>query len=490
MKTKIPFILLFLITHKALHAQQNLFHYDVHAIAGYTTEHVPFWMRANQFGSIPPAGASLGLVGNVHKDYNPVHRSVFDWGAGLEFRGDLASESDIRLIEAYAKIRISIFEIKGGRSKEIMGLCDTLLTTGPFAEAGNALGIPKVQISIPQFYTIPFLGRLFAFKGNYAHGWIGSTTVNMLHNAPDRNLETYIHQKSLYGRFGKPEWKLKLYGGFSHQVFWGSENIYFGSAHVLSPFETYMYIVMGKPYGTSLIPKSKIGNQLGSIDAGFDYQFKNVKLFVYHQFFYDIGALYHMANLRDGLSGLSLTHTTQKSQAFGWKKILFEFFYSKNQAGELWSPYTPSGDENYYNNDQYIKGWSYNSLGIGNPLIGTRHDIRSDLPADPRDYFINNRVIAFHGAFMGHINEWNLVVKGTFSLNYGTYGTDEVGHTLGKIRTLPRYGLFGEQKQFSAMVETGREIKERFNVKLAAAFDVGQLLYNTAGVMLTAGFKL
>ena len=32
---------------------------------------------------------------------------------------------------------------------------------------------------------------------------------------------TYLHQKSLYGRFGKPEWKLKLYGGFNHQVIVG-----------------------------------------------------------------------------------------------------------------------------------------------------------------------------------------------------------------------------------------------------------------------------
>ena len=36
-------------------------------------------------------------------------------------------------------------------------------------------------------------------------------------------IETYLHQKSLYGRFGKPEWKWKLYGGFNHQVFWGNE---------------------------------------------------------------------------------------------------------------------------------------------------------------------------------------------------------------------------------------------------------------------------
>ena len=59
-------------------------------------------------------------------------------------------------------------------------------------------------------------------------------------------LETYLHQKSLYGRFGKPDWKWKLYGGFNHQVFWGSEKKYYGSNYTLSPLEAYLYIITGK----------------------------------------------------------------------------------------------------------------------------------------------------------------------------------------------------------------------------------------------------
>ena len=50
-------------------------------------------------------------------------------------------------------------------------------------------------------------------------------------------IETYLHQKSLYGRFGKPEWKLKLYGGFNHQVLWGNEKKYWGDIFTLSPLK-------------------------------------------------------------------------------------------------------------------------------------------------------------------------------------------------------------------------------------------------------------
>jgi hypothetical protein len=473
-----------------LKSQESLIHYHFQASGGYTSDHVPFWMRSNQSGSIPLDNASLGLTASLHKDYRPSGRKVIDWGAGIDLRGNIGNNSNLILVEGYGKIRLGIFEIKGGRSRETMGLCDSSLSTGAFSEAGNALGIPKVEISIPEFYTLPFLGHLFAFKGNYAHGWIGAIPVNMLGNEQNQNLETYLHQKSLYGRLGKPEWKLKLYGGFNHQVFWGSEKIYFGSKHILTPFETYMYVVLGKPYGTDSIPKSKIGNQLGSIDVGFDLAFRKVKLFAYHQFIYDIGALYHMANLRDGLTGLTLTHLQHNSQFFSWNKMLIEVFYTKNQAGELWSPYTPSGDENYYNNDQYITGWSYNSLGIGNPFIGTRKDILKTLPADPRDYFINNRVIAFHFGFAGSVQNWDFFLKSSYSLNYGTYGTSEEGHTLGKIRTLPQYGLFGEKKQFSAIIQASRKIKKELYFGVAGAFDVGELYYDTYGVIVSLGIEI
>jgi len=54
-----------------------------------------------------------------------------------------------------------------------MDLCDTSLTSGAWAVSGNVIGIPKVQISIPELYSLLVFVKLFAFKGNYDHGWIG-----------------------------------------------------------------------------------------------------------------------------------------------------------------------------------------------------------------------------------------------------------------------------------------------------------------------------
>jgi len=483
MKKIYIFFILLIFLIPAVRAQVDNIHSTIEASTGYVTSgYVPFWLRSNQFGSIPLDNASISFIGSIRKDYDKKNKKLFDWGASIEGRANIGKNSNFNLIEGYAKARLSIFELRAGRSKEITGLCDSTLSSGAFAVSGNSLGIPKIQISIPEFYSIPIFGDLFAFKGNYVHGWIGNIPVNMLNSTVD-TLKTFLHQLSFYGRFGKPGWKLKLFGGFNHQAQWGSEPEYYGSYYTLSDLECYWYVISGKAYGTNNIPTSKVGNHLGSIDLAVEYNFKKVRLFVYHQFFYDVGALYYLANIRDGLSGVSLTNR-QKSryQNFKWKKILVEFFYSKNQAGEFWSPVTPSGDENYYNNDTYVEGWSYKGIGVGNPLIGTRYGIREELPADPGDYFINNRVVALHVGFEASLKNWGFILKSSYSLNNGTYGTSEEGHSLGEIHYPPQHGIFPETKQFSSCFEVNKELKKHLKLGLVGAFDVGDLYYNSVGI--------
>ena len=487
MKKIYIFIGLLFFLNPAIKAQASDIHFEIKTIGSYISpDHIPFWLRSNQFGSIPLDNASLSFIGTASKEYDKKNKKLFDWGASLEGRANIGNKSDFKLIEGYAKVRFSIFELKGGRSKDIMGLCDSSLSSGAFAVSGNSLGIPKIQLSIPEFYTIPFLGRLFAFKGNYVHGWIGETSVRLLSGKMD-SLKTFFHQKSLYARFGKLSWNWKLYGGFNHQVYWGSEADYYGEYYTLKDFESYMYVITGKAYGTDIIPSSKVGNHLGSIDLGFEYNFNKIKLYVYHQFFYDVGALYYLANVRDGLNGLSLTNNQPtNNHFFTWKKILVEFFYSKNQAGEYWSPLTPSGDENYYNNgNQYFDGWSYNGIGIGSPLIGSRDWIREGLPADPNDYFINNRVIALHLGFEGSVTSWDFIFKASYSLNYGTFGTSEEGQSLGSIHFPPVYGIFPETKQFSSYLAASKEFKRHMHLGVTGAFDVGDLYYNSLGLQVT-----
>jgi len=172
-KVQLIVVLILFIFSKGNSQQGSLF-LNIEALGGFTSSgNVPFWLRSNQYGSIPIDNASLSLIGAIHKDYNISKNALIDWGASVEGRVNVGNKSNFTLIEGYGKLRISVFEIRAGRSKEIMGLCDTILSSGSFSVSGNALGIPKIQIGIPEFYILPIFDKLFAFKGTYTHGWIG-----------------------------------------------------------------------------------------------------------------------------------------------------------------------------------------------------------------------------------------------------------------------------------------------------------------------------
>lgn len=438
-------------------------------------------MQANRFGSVPVAGPSVSIVGSLRKDYRTDRKRLVDWGLSFEGRGNAGKTAEFLLIEGYAKARLSIFEAKVGRAKSQIGLVDSTLSSGSIALSGNALGIPKVDLAIPEFYSIPILGRRLAIKGNFVHGWLGKTDIRF-GNAPPK-LNTRFHMLSAYGRLGKPDSPLKLYAGINHMVLWGDEQQIFGDDFTIASKKAYFYVLTGKKVvGSENI--SKIGNQLGSIDFGFDYDFPTVKLAVYRQHFYDKGAIRYLANLRDGLNGVSLTNKQPVTQKLQWRKLLLEVLFTKNQAGEIWSPWTPSGPEHYYNHSVYADGYSYRGRGIGTPFITPRHMAREGQASAPQDYFINNRVFLTHLGVEACYQRWTFTGKVSYSRNYGTYWTSDVEYFWFNNQRVPHdpgENVFREVGQFSAYLEGKKKLSNGYRVRYSTAFDVGNLLNNAWG---------
>jgi hypothetical protein len=46
---------------------------------------------------------------------------IINWGGAAEARVNIGQKSYFRLIDGYGKVRISIFKIKAGRARDIMG---------------------------------------------------------------------------------------------------------------------------------------------------------------------------------------------------------------------------------------------------------------------------------------------------------------------------------------------------------------------------------
>ncbi|HEV7378776.1 MAG TPA: capsule assembly Wzi family protein, partial [Dyadobacter sp.] len=408
-----------------------------------------------------------------------------DWGLGLDARLNTGNKVQLIPIEAYVKGKIGIFQMKAGRSKDMSGLVDSTLSVGSFAISGNALGIPKVEISIPEFYAIPFTNGVVSFKGSFVHGWMGKALIQYGANDGE-SVPTFFHHKSLHGRFGKPDWKVRIYAGVNHEVIWGSDKYIFGNQYNLSGVDAFWHVITGKKYVKHGLKRdiSKIGNHLGAIDLGMDFRAGDVLIFAYRQQFYDKGALYYLANIKDGLTGLSIKNNRPKSdRSWHWNKFLVEFFYSKNQAGEKSSKETPSGPEYYYNHAVYTEGYSYKGLGLGTPLITTAGLARQNLPNDPINFFSNNRVSAFHFGMEGYVKKWKYVARLTYSTNYGDYRTSDIPfwYNGDRYERVPGFGIFNKVKQFSGLIEASRFMRNGYSLGISVAVDQGKLLYNTTG---------
>jgi hypothetical protein len=131
----------------------------------------------------------------------------------------------------------------------------------------------------------------------------------------------------------------------------------------------------------------------------------------------------------------------------------------------------------------YQEGYSYKGVGLGNPLITSRVYARKNLPNDPINYFVNNRVLAYNVGTEGSILSWIYLVKLTYSQNYGEYRTSDVPYWLtgGRHERNPIYGLFKKVDQFSGIVEINRHLKNNLFLGATLAIDNGELLYNSVG---------
>lgn len=430
-----------------------------------TGDRVPFWMRSLQHGSIPLNGTSFSLIGSVIKDYQPGKKSALDWGGGLMLRTNLGAKAEAILVEAYAKVKFKQFEFRAGRSRAVYGLMDTSLGSGSFAVAGNALGIPQIGISVPD-YSFPIFDSLLSFKGNYTQGWLGETPVNIL--GTKKQLSTFYHQKSLHMRMGKPDWRVKGIVGIVHHVYWNNGKEMWGDAYTLTPFQTYIYVVTGTNYtykpGQNIDATSNVGNHIGSIDLGLEISGKSLNTFLYHQVLYESENSFKNGSLSDGLTGISISNPDAQYGGFQFRKLVLEYFRTVDQA---YTPTRPYNYDSYFNHEFIINGNSYRGTGVGNPFITRRTDMVSSLPTgDYRNFFTNTRLTLFHAGLQFSVNKFLITTRVSSSRNLGVY--ESVSN-------------FPPSSQLSASLEAAVLLKNRWQLRGMFAFDNGELLYNTSG---------
>jgi hypothetical protein len=392
----------------------------------------PFWLRANQYGTVPNATPeATGRVG-VWRDYarpdtltNSRKRLV--WGFGLNAVTNVGQTNQLLLAEAYGKVAYGIIEFYGGRRRQTIGLGDTTLSSGFMANSGNALPIPKVQLATRGYIPLGFLKSWLAVNAGFAHGWFNVPYIN----------KSYLHQKYLYLRFGKPKAPVQVHLGLNHQVQWGGEADYLIGSPVAvngklpSSFKYYGNIILATNPGqwsaadyTSFDGAYRIGNHLGSIDAAIEVRNGWGHWLLYHQHIYeDVSGLLFL-NAPDGLTGLRWVRHSQGAGkgTNGVNHIVIEYVSTLDQSGATFdvpgSMY--QGTDNYFNHGQYREGWSYLGRSLGTPLIGAKTELRG--AAQTNLFFPNNRIQALYVGASGLLySRLTWTTRLTYNRNYGTF---------------------------------------------------------------------
>jgi Capsule assembly protein Wzi len=437
-----------------------------------TNTNTPFLIRANQFGTVPYKSGVFFISPKIQKDYDSLYSTktkrlrTFDYGFVLEPHINLGVANQILLPQAYIKARWRAFEFLAGRRKEIVGLVDTTNTMGSFSVSGNALPIPKVEISMQNYTSI--LGRgLVSIKGNFAHGWFGSS---------DSVQKFFLHQKSLYLRIGKPEWKAKLFFGLNHNVQWGGRPtkpyIDAKTKKLVSTYgndlRTLIFVASGVSLntnkeqtvsGASNEAGNRAGNHLGTLDIGIEFKTSFAKIFMYRQNLYEDGSLYYLNNIEDGLNGISISNINLPI-----KKITVEYLNTSNQGGNYFSDRASElrGQDNYFNNSIYSGSWRYKGNTVGNALLNN-----DKLQTKQKEFITNNRVQSIYVGL--DFSTFNLQqhIGAVLNRNYGTYGN------------------FIDLRQNSFVYTLYKNI-QNIDIRASLSSDVGSYYTNSVGFSLLA----
>ena len=429
-----------------------------------------FWQQANQNAEVPEYKyANARAKATFSKSYandSLGSRKIVDWGVGATAILSASKEPTLFFSQLYAQARVWKIELSLGRRYENIGLIDQELSSGSYSFSNNALPIPKVQLSSLGFLEAPFTKRLLAFKFNYADGLIGKTQADPFNRFVNIE-ETFLHQKSLYGRLGKPQWKVNFYGGFSHQVMWGGEYQIWPTGFLLTRQERYFGVVQGEPWSGS-----RIGNHVANIDLAFSYRSKKADWFFYRQNLVEDGSLFRgLSNITDGLNGVSAVFKNFESKKSYIKKVTLEVLSTFNQGGvDVDFTTGKFGADDYFNHYIYLSGWSYGGRTLGTPFIPPTTTTNQTLPQSA-NFTNNNRLFLLHLGLKGVVLEkYQFLTKLSFSSNSGTF-----------VAPFP-----SATNQFSGLVQMSRKSSFLRGSELigSLSLDVGKLYPNRVGLYI------
>lgn len=476
-------------------------HYKAETQGSFSKDKTPLWLNANKHGlsSLDETNGYLraSAIRPLQND------SARRWGVGygIDMAAAFNYTSSVVVQQAFVEGRWLHGTLSVGAKETPMELKNNRLSSGSQTLGINARPVPQIRLAMPQYWTIPALGRWFHIKGHIAYGLM--TDDNWQHSFTNRQARyadnVLYHSKAGYLKIGSEDryipWSLELGLELATQ---------FGGTSYVSDGKGGMRVIRNdkgfKSFWHAFIPggsdktsegtvyRNKEGNVLGSWLARINYDGDNFGLHFYvDKYCEDLSSMFQIDydgygegtewnkkkntrfffyDLKDWMLGaeLNLKYGT-------WlRNVVVEYLYTKYQSGPVYHDHTSGrsdhlgGRDDYYNHYLY-PGWQHWGQAIGNPLY--RSPIYN---SDGTIGFADNRFLAFHLGFDGQPTEkLDYRVLASYQEGLGTYVTPYTR----------------KHHNVSFMIEAGYRLPKEWNVRGAYGMDFGHILGSNAGFQIT-----
>lgn len=438
----------------------------------------PFWLMNNRQGlsSLKKQNGYLRAGFFIAPDTTQRH---FKWSAGADLAVPYGYTSHFVIQQLYADLRYRCLGLTIGSKLTGSDITDPMLSSGDLLLSNNARPVPQVRFGLPEYTAIPGTRRWLAVKGHIAFGRFTDDKWQRDFAGPSHhyyNRNTLYHSKSLFFRISNltdRNWSLE--GGLSMAAQFGGESIYpdgtvHPQPHTLKDYMRAIFALAGGSASAQSDQANVYGNHLGEWAFAATYRPTSdwtLKAYYLH-FFEDHSMMFFDYPWKDGLLGLEVTFP--KNPVIS--KLVYEYLYTKFQAGSVYWDHNEtidvqiSGRDNYYNHGIY-NAWQHWGLGLGNPLL-----ISPIYNRDGAITFRANRIIANHFGIEGLPSRWlSYRLLFSYTRSWGTYDKPSP-YVMDNLNTL-----------LELKAPVGRI--PGFTATLSVAFDRGNLIGHNAGAMIT-----
>ena len=406
MKKCIFLFLLCFISVCSLKSQSKDLQYAIKTSAGLSSDTtLPFWLVANQFGSVPDSDYGL-LNTSIFKDYD-TPETLFDISYKVSATGFIAQENKLLVNELYLGVRFKNIILDLGAKNDAIAWHNLSSSNGSIIKSINARAMPGINIKTNNFITLPFATSWLEVNANFAHYFMDDT--RFVDN-------TNVHHKSLYIK-SRLSPTFEIIAGLDHYAQWGGTSPQYGAQP--SSIKDYIKVVFGAEGGDSATQNDQfnaLGNHVGAYLLQFNYNKENIGFNFYYSHPFEDTSGREMTNWQDGLYGLFVDFKKNKSLV---NSVLLEFTHTKNMSND---PVSISGPDNYFNNSIYKSGWTYHGNTIGSPYFTPKplddNGITSGVIVG------DNRFAAFNIAANGYLKWLPYRVLLSHTTYYGWFGQE------------------------------------------------------------------